>query len=218
METRFQRIFLAVLLSAAGNVWAAQSESDAPAVLSDKPYDPQVERRALSTSDIDTEDFEIGVNYGVISIEDFGTSELTGLRFNYHVTEDYFLQLSAGKTTAGTTSYERLSGGAQLLTEDGRDYRYYGLNFGWNMMPGETFITDNWSFNSAFYVLLGAGNTTFANDQRFTLNYGAGYRFVLLDWLTAYIEAQNHLFDIDVTGENKRTNNIEFSTGFSFYF
>ena len=218
METRFQRVLLAALLLASGSAFAADSEPTTDAGKGDAPYDPSVERRELDTSDIDTEDFEIGLNYGVISIEDFGTSEMLGLRFNYHVTEDYFLQLTAGNATAGTTSYERLSGGAQLLTDDGREYKYYGLNFGWNMMPGETFITDNFSFNSAFYVLLGAGNTTFANDKRFTLNYGAGYRFVLLDWLTAYIEAQNHLFDIDVTGENKRTNNIEFSTGVSFFF
>jgi outer membrane beta-barrel protein len=217
METRFQRILLTALLLACANVFAAEGEGEGD-TSSDAPYDPKVERRAIDTSDIDTEDFEIGVNYGVISIEDFGTSEITGLRFHYHVTEDYFLQIAAGTAVAGTTSYERLSGGAQLLTEDGRDYRYYGLNFGWNVMPGETFITDNLSFNSAFYLVLGAGNTEFANDKRFTINYGAGYRFVLLDWLTAYIEAQNHLFDIDVTGENKRTNNIEFSTGFSFFF
>ncbi len=216
METRFQRIFLSFMLLASGSLFAADGDTESGS--SDAPYDPQVERREIDTDAIDTEDFEIGLNYGVISIEDFGTSEITGLRFHYHVTEDYFLQIAAGKAVAGTTSYERLSGGAQLLTEEGRDYQYYGLNFGWNLMPGETFITDDFSFNSAFYLVVGAGNTEFANDKRFTINYGAGYRFVLLDWLTAYIEAQNHLFDIDVTGENKRTNNIEFSTGFSFFF
>lgn len=215
METRIQRFFLtAVLVIGAMGAMAAENGGSTDT----GPYDPNVERRVVKTGSIDTENYEFGWSYGILSIEDFGSHEMESIRFNYHVNEDIFLQTVVGRSKAGLSSYDRLSGGGRLLTDSESQYRYYSLSLGVNVLPGQTFISENWSFNSTFYVLAGAGNTHFANDDRFTFNLGAGYQFIFFDWLTAYIEGQDHLFDIDVTGVDKRTNNIEFSMGFSAYF
>ena len=59
-------------------------------------------------------------------------------RFAYHVTEGFFVELAAGKANTELTSFERLSGAAQLLTDSEREYSYYNVSLGYNIFPGET--------------------------------------------------------------------------------
>ena len=148
-----------------------------PASPSERPIiDPQVERREIQRARIDTEDFEIGAYVGMLSIEDFESNVVYGARLAYHLTEDFFLEGTVGQSRAGRTSYENLSGSADLLTDDERDYTYYALSLGWNALPGEIFIGKNRAYNTAFYLVAGIGSTTFAGDDRFTVNGGFGYR------------------------------------------
>src|SRR6185295_1023859 len=77
---------------------------DAP---TDRPIiDPQVERRVIKRPKIDNEDFEIGVYGGILSIEDFESHAVYGARLAYHLTEDFFLEGTVGRSRAGRTSYE----------------------------------------------------------------------------------------------------------------
>jgi outer membrane beta-barrel protein len=87
-----------------------------------------------------------------------------------------------------------------------------------NLFPGEVFLGKRRAFNSALYLTGGAGSTQFAGDSRFTLNVGLGYRFFLTDWLALHADVRNHIFDIDLLGEPKTTNNIESHAGFTFFF
>ena len=48
-----------------------------------------------------------------------------------------FAEATLGSAKAGKTSYEDLSGSAQLLTDSERQYTYYDLALGWNALPGE---------------------------------------------------------------------------------
>jgi outer membrane beta-barrel protein len=121
-------------------------------------------------------------------------------------------------TTTEETSFERLSGSAQLLTEDQRDYTYYNLSVGYNVLPGEAFVNRNVAFNTALYLIAGLGSTEFAGDDRRTLNFGAGYRFLAKDWVALHLDVRDHVFDIDVTGEDKETHNIEVHGGITFFF
>ncbi len=94
----------------------------------------------------------------------------------YHITEDFFFQGEAGRSNAGRTSFETLSGNIQLLTESERRFTYYDLSLGYNFLPGEAFIGRGLAMTSAFYLLGGIGGTDFAGDTKFTVNFGAGYR------------------------------------------
>ena len=49
---------------------------------------------------------EVGLDYGVISIEDFGTNPCYGGDAAYHITEDFFTRANGGRSTAGKTSFE----------------------------------------------------------------------------------------------------------------
>jgi len=59
------------------------------------------------------------------------------------------------------------------------------------------------------YLVGGIGSTKFAGDQNFSVNFGAGYRVLPTDWLAISLGVQDRVFDSDILGETKVTNNIE---------
>lgn len=198
---------------------AASEPAAAEQALADRPIiEPQVERRNIRRPRIDTEDFELGAYVGVLSIEDFESNVVYGARLAYHLTEDFFLEATAGQSRAGRTSYENLSGSAELLSDNERDYTYYALSMGWNALPGEIFIGENRAYNSAFYLIAGIGSTTFAGDDRFTVSGGFGYRVLPADWIAVHFDVRDHVYDIDLLGEKKIVNNLEAHLGLSFFF
>jgi outer membrane beta-barrel protein len=179
---------------------------------------PEIARREIVEPDIDEEDFEVGGFVGFLSIEDFGTSPVYGARLAYHVTEDIFLEAAAGTSTADKTSYELLSGNVQLLTDDERDFTYYNLSAGYNLLPGEAFFFDRFALNSQLYLMVGVGNTRFAGNDEFTVNVGVGYRLLVNDWLALHLDARDHMFESDLLGETKSTHNIEAHGGLTIFF
>ena len=217
MASRTVRLFLNTALGLSILLAPAWS----PVVLAagnDQVIRPEIKRREVHEDAIDTEDFEVGVWAGIMSIEDFGSNTIYGVRGTYHVTEDIFLEGTYALTSAGETSFERLSGAANILTDDERDLDYYNLSFGFNLFPGESFIGKRWAFSSAFYIIGGIGSTSFAGDDMLTWNAGFGYKVLLNDWLALRIDARDHVFDLDLLGEKRTTQNLEFSGGLSIFF
>jgi outer membrane beta-barrel protein len=180
--------------------------------------DPDVARRDIKEPEIDAEDFEIGGFAGIMSIEDFGSDLVYGVRLAYHITEGFFLEGSVGQTEAGLTSFEVLSGGAPILSDSDRQYTYYNLNVGYNILPGEGFIGESRAYNTGLYLTAGLGSTRFAGDDRFTVNFGAGYRFLLNDIVALHLDFRDHLYDIDLLGEEKTVHNLEATLGVTVFF
>lgn len=180
--------------------------------------EPQVKRRDIERPAIDTENFEAGAFVGTLSIEDFGASFVYGATFGYHFTEDLFAQATIGTAKAGRTSYEDLSGAVDLLTDDERQFTYYDLSVGWNALPGESFLGGKRAMPSAVYLTLGAGSTRFAGDDFFTVAVGAGYRLLVNDWLAVRLDARDLIFESDLLGESKVTQNLQFTLGLTAFF
>lgn len=179
---------------------------------------PQIERTEFNESIIDSEDFELSVYIGLLAIEDFGTNPVLGLKLAYHVNEDIFAQFDYGFSDAGKTSFEVLSGGAPLLSDEERSLEYYLVNIGFNLLPGEAFVTDSSTFNTTFYVVAGLGSTDFAGDSRFTINFGTGYQILFADAFSLRIDASDLIFNLDVLGEDKVTHNLQYSIALSWFF
>ena len=219
MESRFLVLFLTLavgVISLTGcgrNRVIDETAAERPPVI-----EPEIDRRTIERANIDTEDFEVGIFMGQMSIEDFGVDNVFGATLAYHITEGFFVELGVGQTKAGLTSFERLSGAAQLLTDDQRDYTYYDLSLGYNIFPGESFVGKNRAMNTAVYLIGGVGNTTFAGDDRFTLNIGLGFRIMPLDWLAIHADVKDHLFDLDLLGQEKTTHNLSAHLGLTFFF
>ena len=228
MESRIRVLFLIVPLFTLGLSGCAatknlfgfgKEETPPPAEMPQgQVIEPVVERREIREPEIDSEDFELGAFIGVMSIEDFGSNVVYGARLAYHVTEGFFVEGSVGQSEAGLTSFEILSGGAPLLSDSERKLTYYNLNVGYNILPGEAFVGAVRAYNSALYISAGLGSTRFAGDDRFTVNFGAGYRFLLTDSVTLHVDFRDHLFDIDLLGEEKTAHNLEGSLGVTIFF
>jgi len=218
MESRFLVLFLIAVLAVTSGGCARQravpaEESGNPPVI-----EPEIDRREIEEARIDTEDFEIGIYAGQLSVEDFGVNTVAGAHFTYHITEGLFFDLSAARSDTEQTSFERLSGAAQLLTDSEREYSYYNLSLGYNILPGESFIGRNRAINTAVYLIGGVGKTEFAGDDRFTLNVGVGFRMMPLDWLAVHADFRDYIYDIDLLGREKTSHNLEARIGVSFFF
>ena len=190
----------------------AQTETEEPAI------EPRIDRRSIDIAALDTENIEIGAYYGVLSIEDFDSSDVLGVRAAWHLSEDFFVEATAASAEGDLTSFEELSGGSPLFTDKDRDYRYYNIGLGWNVLPGEIFIGNRYAFNSSVYLLAAVGSTRFLGDDWLTFSYGAGLRLLLNDWVAWHIDVRDHVFDRDSLGQDETTHNVEFHTGFTVFF
>ena len=221
MESRFRVLFLIVALTSLSGCASVFGREEAPPPSAEPPgqvVDPQVERREIKEPKIDKENFEISVFGGIMAIEDFGSNVSYGARLAYHLTEGFFIEGAVGQSEGGLTSFEVLSGDARLLTDDERQLTYYNLSLGYNLFPGEAFLGEGRAYNTNLYLIAGLGSTTFAGDDRFTVNVGAGYRFLLNDAVAIHLDFRDHLFDIDIVGREKTTHNLEGTIGVSVFF
>ena len=219
MENRV-RLFLLGLASsiALGFSGAAAAQTPLSTGEEESLFQPEVERRSVDVAAIDSEDFELGPFIGWMSIEDFGVNTVAGVRLAYHINEDLFAETAIGVTEADETSYELLSGAAQILTPSQRDYTYYNFSLGYNLFQGESYFGAKKAFNSAIYLIGGIGSTEFAGSDRFTVNLGVGYRFLANDWLSLQVTLRDHFFDHDLFGADKTAHNWEASFSTMIFF
>ncbi|MBV8740423.1 MAG: outer membrane beta-barrel domain-containing protein [Sinobacteraceae bacterium] len=196
---------------------AQEAQQDAEAT-PPRVIDPEVERRKIKVPHIHSSNVELGLQYGFVSIEDFGTQSTYGVSAAYHITEDFFFLGELGTAYGGRTSFETLGGNIQLLTDAERRFTYYDLSLGYNFLPGEAFIGRGIALASSFYLLGGIGSTRFGGDNRFSVNFGAGYRVLPSDWLAVHIQVQDRVFRTDLLGVSKLTNNMEATLGATVFF
>lgn len=219
MENRIRRLFLSalglVLLSSQSSVFAVE-------LINDKSISqvirPEITRMEFDEAKIESDNFQIIASMGLLSIEDFETNALFGIKVSYHLSESFFVNTEFGLSTAGTSSAEVVLPGTTILSDDEKDYTYYIIGLGYDLFPGEVFMTDKTTLNTAFYLYAGTGNTEFAGSDHFTLSFGAGFRVVASDHFSFSLDIRDHTFDIDVLGADKLSNNIEISLGLGMYF
>jgi outer membrane beta-barrel protein len=223
MESRIQRILLATSLLGAlsffnAPVFAAEDKEKTNDGELGKIITPDLERRHIKEADLDSENFEVGLYYGLLSVEDFGSNPVEGVTFSYHITEDFFAQANYATSKTQKTSYELLSGGVELLTPAQRDLSYYNISLGYNLLPGQVYISEKWHFNTGVYFIAGAGNTRFAEKNYFTYNLGAGFKFYATDWLMVDLSMRDYSFSHELFGNSKKTSNLESRLGISLFF
>jgi outer membrane beta-barrel protein len=216
MEIRFRSILLALVLSGVilpVTEVAAQSDEDTQSGL----IEPQIERVEFDEAQIDSYDIELAIYGGLLAIENFDTNPVIGLKIGYHISEDFFVQASFGRSEVGETSFEKLSGGAPLLSSSERQVEYYLVSLGFNLFPGEAFFTDSTTFNTVFYISGGVGNTRFAGDDRYTMAFAAGHRTIFTDGFSLDIEMRDLIFEMDIFGTQDITNNLEFTVSLNLF-
>jgi len=190
----------------------AETETPSP----EQVVKPELERRSPKAPKIDVDDFEVALFAGVLSVEDFGANSVYGVRLGYHVTEDFFVEGTYAMSTVSDAAYRRI--GAAIFTEPEVDLKTYDLSVGVNLFPGEIFVGKSWATTSAFYVIGGVGNTSFAHIGHTTFNFGLGLRVLFTDWFAMRLEMRDLMFESDILYKSELKHNFEFTLGTSFYF
>ena len=178
--------------------------------------DPAVERRDISVPKIDTENWEIGLYAGVLSVDDFGSRAIYGARAAYHVSEDFFMEAAYAVSTVVDTSFRTI--GLPIFPNEEEDLKFYSFSLGYNFLPGEVFVGTKWAMTSSMYFIFGVGNTEFIGEDELTYSVGFGLRVLPRDYLTLRIEAKDNIFESDLLGTNEYKHNMEFNLGFSVFF
>jgi outer membrane beta-barrel protein len=223
MEIRLGSVLLAALLLS-GCGWFHRGDKGPTPIPAEEPQaepsiiDPQVTRRVVKTPRIKAKDFELGAYFGALSIEDFGTNPIYGVRAAYHVTEDIFLEAFLARSKAGESSLEETFPDISVVSTSGRQFTYYDLDVGYNVLPGEIFLGRGRAFNSALYVTVGLGDVKFADKDQFALNFGIGERLLITDWLAAHLDVRDHVFESDLFGVTKNVHNIEATVGLTVFY
>jgi len=179
------------------------------------PIRPAEENRTVSEARIDTESFEAGVFTGIYAMEDFSAQPTYGVRAAYHVTEDVFFEAGFGLTSIDQKDFEKLTG---LKVVDHSNVWYWNFNAGYNLFPGQIFLSRRRTLNSTVYLSGGVGQTWIDGGNHFTLNLGTGYKVFLTDWLDVRVDFRDHVFESDLTGVNQRTHNLSMTLAAAVFF
>ena len=210
-------LFLGAILFFAAFAFSAEGE-DKNVTQQEQVIQPQLERRDVKVPHINVDDIEVGFYRGILSIENFSAQTVTGLRLAYHVTEDFFIEGTGAKSTVSDEFFRSRAFPITGFDKQEEDLTYYNISIGYNVLPGEIFFGRRWAMASAFYIIGGIGTTKFAKESHATFNFGGGYRILLNDTFALHLDMRDHVFDSDLLGQNKRTNNFEAHVGLTAYF
>ncbi|MCH7899191.1 MAG: outer membrane beta-barrel domain-containing protein, partial [Proteobacteria bacterium] len=110
--------------------------------------------------------------------------------------------------------YRQSMCGEEMLAEMAKDKKRFIPKTGLNIVGVDTHEVPG----EQLYLIAGLGSTRFAGDDRFTVNVGAGYRLLLTDSVAFHVDFRDHLFDIDLFGEEKTAHNLEAHIGVTVFF
>lgn len=217
MVNRCWHFLLSSISVAAFLMQAPAAQAVEPMKTEEQVFKPEVARKEVKLARIDEESIEIGYFTGNMSFEDFGNNRTQGISLTYHVNEDVFLQGNYGQTTIGKSSRE-IPFNESIVPNNKRDVVYYNVLIGYNLLPGEVFMGNKYTFNTDLYLVVGSGTTEFAGDDYSTFTYGWGYRFLATDWLALHLDMKNHTFTHYRFGYETRVNNLEATIGAAIFF
>jgi outer membrane beta-barrel protein len=196
---------------------AFSQSTPAPQPANEQVVVPQVDRRDLKLPKFPSKDFEIGAFAGVYSMESFGASTVGGLRVGYHITEDFFVQANVAATKVSDETYRRILAG-NVFRNPKETLSYYNLSVGMNLLPGEVFLGRNNAKATALYLIGGIGSTKLDTQRRQTFNFGLGMRVLVAERAAIQVDLRDHVFSFDLLGKRESLQNLELTTGFSWYF
>jgi outer membrane beta-barrel protein len=178
---------------------------------------PEVERREVKLPKFPSKDIAVGVFAGTYATQNFGAAAVGGLRVGYHITEDWFVEATLGRSKVSDEAFRQVLPGG-IFVNAKETLTYYNVSAGYNLLPGEVFPTARRAKATAIYLIAGVGSTKF-NDQRSqTINFGLGGRLLLTDRTALQFDMRDHVFSLDLLGKRQSTHNLELTAGFTYYF
>jgi len=177
---------------------------------------PDTEQEIIEDSDIRNVSMSVGVYAGLISYENFNSNYLAAIYLSYPFDEKIFVEAEFGVSGINDTEYRNI--GLPLLAEEESDVQFYTVLIGYNLLPGEVYWSQTKTLISRFYLIGGIGSISFDDKDTVSINLGAGFKMELDDNKSVRFEARDRLFDSDILGTDKLTNNTEFHLGIDWNF
>ncbi|CAD5374969.1 conserved exported hypothetical protein [Rubrivivax sp. A210] len=178
---------------------------------------PQVERRQVKRPRYASSDFGVGLYVGTYATENFGSSRVAGLRLAYHITEDYFVDVTYGRSRISDENFRQVLPGGIFVNRN-EALSYLGLSAGWNLLPGEVFLGRFGARATQGYLIGGIGSTNFAGLKRQSFHLGFGLRLMVNDHFAVQADVRDHFYTLDLLGRNQRTQNPELTLGLTVFF
>ena len=216
VESLFAAAFVSLIAVSATVPTAARAQQQ-PQPVGEQVIQPQVERRELRLPRFPSKDIEVGLYAGTYSTENFGASAVGGLRLGYHISEDVFMQFTLAQTKVSDENFRQILPGG-LFTDPKEKLTYYSFSAGYNVLPGEVFIGSRHAKATAIYLVAGVGSTRFIEQRRHTFNLGLGLRLMLADRWSMQVDMRDHIYSLDLLGRRQTTQNLELTSGLSYYF
>jgi outer membrane beta-barrel protein len=178
---------------------------------------PEVDRRDVRKPRYPSNDFEVGLVHR--RVRDRELRHELGLRRARRLppTEDFFVQAVYAQTKVTDEAFRQILPGGVFESKT-QKLNYYNLSVGYNILPGEVFLFSNRARPSQLFIIGGVGSTKFVDQNKPTFNFGFGFRVFLTDYASLQLDLRDHIFSLDLLGKNQTTQNLELTTGLSFYF
>jgi outer membrane beta-barrel protein len=122
-----------------------------------------------------------------------------------------------GRTQVNDAAFRQVLPGGIFPTGVEKLY-YTNVSVGLNLLPGEVFIGRNFALASSAYVIAGLGTTRFNQQRLQTFNLGGGLRVFLGEGVAVQVDARDHIYSVDLLGKRRVTQNLELTTGLTFFF
>ena len=178
---------------------------------------PEVTRRDIKLPRFPSSDFDVGLLAGTYATQNFGSSAVGGLRLGYHVTEDFFVQSVIAQTKVSDELFRNILPGG-VFPNKKEKLQYYNISVGYNVLPGEVFLTSTRARPFSLYLIGGIGNTTINAQRQATFNIGSGMRVFFNDHVAVQFDARDHIFSLDLLGKRQFTQNLELTVGVTVSF
>jgi outer membrane beta-barrel protein len=175
--------------------------------------DPNLQRPEVEVKQIKPEDFEAGAYASVLVIDRHNAIGLYGARVAFHKTENLFVEGNyAFSSRTGFTQAASLFGNNKPAD---LDYKSYGFSIGYNLFPGDLYLTKNFTLPFVIYGIAGLGYAKLEDDNHTAYSLGGGIKMMPTDWLALRIEVRDQAWSVKGGG---RDDNAEISFGIAGYF
>ena len=181
---------------------------------------PKKEVEQVDSAQIDEERFEIGAFVGSLSVQEFDTVFLAGITGSFHINSRFMASLRYGQSNPVEASFERFNEGVNFVPDRDDGFRFVALEGSIKISETRSYLgkRDRYKYSSRLYFDLGIENVQFAGNDEIGFSLGLNYKVVVTDWLTANLIFKDHIVEREFLGEDKLSQNLEISIGFSGLF
>ncbi len=194
---------------------SAFGETDKPGI---RVIDPDKKTASANPAALDTEHFEVGVNFGLLSVEDFNTNTMIRTSLKYYLSEKVYMEGATGISETKRSGVEE-SDGRNFVSD--RDFKYLSVSGGYQVLKGRAFWGKRRKYNSSLYLVGGLEKVSFAGDSETGLVLGVSYKTYLTDWFSINLDFKDHIVNRNIENivdNDKLTHNTELSLGFNTFF